>query len=367
MRFVTNSGAQRGPYTSEEAQIICIGAARRALAQMRTWSGYEASPLRELTQLAARLGLASLHCKDEANRFGLGSFKALGGAYAAGLAVQRLGVTTTSPTLCCATDGNHGRSVAFGARRLGCHCVVFMHERAPEHKAMAMRALGAEVRRVAGNYDDSVHHAKQVASENGWLLISDTADTPFDLVAAEVMHGYGVMALETLEQLKGRLPTHLIMQAGVGGLAAAIAGCLAEVGGAERPVTLVVEPETAACVMESARDGGPSRIHGDLATNMAMLSCGETSAPAWVVLQRRADAFISVSDDAAAAAVTVLREAAPGQSVRTSPSGAAGLAGLIAAVGDQSVAARLGIDAASRVLIFATEGDEGGGTPEVLS
>jgi diaminopropionate ammonia-lyase len=229
-----------------------------------------------------------------------------------------------------------------------------------------MRALGAEVRRVAGNYDDSVHYAKQAASEHGWLLISDTADTPFDPVAAEVMHGYGVMALEMLEQLKGRLPTHLIMQAGVGGFAAAIAGCLAEVGGAERPVTLVVEPETAACVMESACHGEPSRIHGDLATNMAMLSCGETSAPAWVVLQRRADAFITVSDDLAIAAMTVLRQADPEQSVRTSPSGAAGLAGLIAAVGDQSVAVRLGINAASRVLIFATEGDDGGGTPEVL-
>jgi diaminopropionate ammonia-lyase len=367
MRFVTNFKAERGPYTSEEARIICIGSARRALAEMRTWTGYEPSPLRNMTQLASRFGLGSLHCKDEANRFGLGSFKALGGAYAAGLAVQRLGRTATVPILCCATDGNHGRSVAFGARRLGCHCVVFMHEHAPEHKAVAMRALGAEVRRVAGNYDDSVHYAKQMASEQGWILISDTADAPCEPVAAQVMHGYGVMALEMLEQLAGGLPTHLIMQAGVGGFAAAIAGCFTERAGAERPVTLVVEPESAACVMESALHGGGSRLAGDLATNMAMLSCGETSAPAWVVLQRRADAFITVSDDAAIEAMAVFRQTDAAQSVRTSPSGAAGLAGLIAAVGDPSVAAVLGINSAARVVIFATEGDDAGGTAEVLS
>jgi diaminopropionate ammonia-lyase len=365
MRFVSNSAAQRGAYTADEARIISISAARRALAAMQTWPGYEVSPLRALPQLATRLGVSSLHCKDESNRFGLGSFKALGGAYAAGLAVQRLGSTARLPTLCCATDGNHGRSVAFGARRLGCHCVVFMHEHAPEHKATAMRALGAEVSRVAGNYDDSVRYAKRAAAEHGWLLISDTADSPFDVVAAEVMHGYGVMALEILGQLDEPLPTHIILQAGVGGFAAAVAGCFAEVGDSERPITLVVEPEAAACVMESAHHGGPWRVPGDLATNMAMLSCGETSAPAWVVLQRRADAFITVSDDAADRAVTVFRNANSAEAVSTSPSGAAGLAGLIGAVGDRSLAAALGIDSTSRVVVFATEGDDRGSKPEL--
>lgn len=362
MLFTVNPAAERGPYTTDEARVVSLSGARRALGEMAGWSGYEASPLWNLEGLARHIGVASLVCKDETRRFGLGSFKALGGAYAAGAALRRRGSAEELPTLCCATDGNHGQSVAFGARRYGCRCVVFVHEHAPASKVVAMQRLGAEVIRLPGSYDDSVIYARNAAASNGWLLISDTSDSPFDQVAAEVMQGYGVMALESIVQLDNRLPTHVFMQAGVGGFAAAIAGCFAELAGTERPLTVVVEPETAACVMESARYGKPTKIGGDLETNMAMLSCGQASAPAWVLLQRRADAFIAVSDDAADQAAALLRHPAGAPDLDVTASAAAGLAGLIAGAADRTIADRLTLGPQSRVLIFATEGaDPAGG------
>jgi diaminopropionate ammonia-lyase len=356
MRFFINPHASREAYAADEARIISIEAAVHALKELSGWPGYRISPLRELPEVARRLGVRSVSCKDETQRFGLGSFKALGGAYAAGLALKRRN-SPAAPTLCCATDGNHGRSVAYGARRHGCSCVIFVHQHALESKVAAMRELGAEVVRVAGNYDDSVHYAQRMAAEKGWVLISDTSDSTSDQVAAEVMQGYAIMTLELSNQLRGRAPTHVFLQAGVGGLAAAVGGCFAQSAGASRPTIIVVEPAAAACVMRSAMTERPSRIAGGLATNMAMLSCGETSAPAWVILRRRADAFLAVSDERAAQAATWLGgipDVTGG--LPTTPSGAAGLAGVMAAVEDSTIAARVGLNTDSRVLIFATEG-----------
>jgi diaminopropionate ammonia-lyase len=360
VRFMVNTDARRDAYSVDEAEIIALESAARALKELSTWPGYGVSPLWNLPRTAHRLGVASVMCKDETRRFGLGSFKALGGAYAAGFALKRHKPTGGPATLCCATDGNHGQSVAYGARRHGCRCVVFVHEHAPESKVMAMRALGAEVSRVAGNYDDSVRYAKRIAAEQGWLLISDTSDLVSDAVAAEVMQGYGVMALEILEQLDGNLPTHVFLQAGVGGLAAAIAGCFAQSAVSARPRAIVVEPNSAACVMQNAIAQGPSHAVGDLATNMAMLSCGEASAPAWLILSHRADAFMTVSDDDADESACWLGKTpdVPG-GIKTTPSGAAGLAGAIVARGDPESTARLELDKDSRVLIFVTESSDG--------
>jgi diaminopropionate ammonia-lyase len=356
MQFFENPHSSRDAYSTDEARIISASSALEALNELNTWPGYAVSELRDLSHIASRLGLQSVLCKDETHRFGLGSFKALGGAYAAGRALKRRAPQEVRPTLCCATDGNHGRSVAFAARRFGCPCIIFVHKDALHSKVVAMQSLGAKVVRIPGNYDDSVHCAKRSAAANGWILISDTSDSAADRVAAEVMQGYSVIGLELLDQLKGSLPTHLFLQAGVGGLAAAIAGCFAEMTVNVRPTIIVVEPESAACVMQSARAEGLSRVDGDLATNMAMLSAGETSAPAWVILSRRADAFMTVSDEAAAEAAEWLsktREIDGG--LVTTPSGAAGLAGLLTATRDVSILSSLGLGKTSRVLIFATE------------
>jgi diaminopropionate ammonia-lyase len=375
MRLLMNPSAERSPYTAEEARIVSVAKAEQALAEMSRWPGYKVSPLWNMPGLARLTGVGSIACKDESDRFGLRSFKALGGAYAAGLALRRRSVQEKTPqlagrsltgqasnpdrsiTLCCATDGNHGRSVAVGARRHGCKCVVFVHSGAPESKAEAIRRLGAEVIRTPGNYDDSVRQAKQVAAEQGWLLISDTSDAADDVVAAEVMQGYAIMALEINAQLDRHLPTHVFLQGGVGGLAAAIAGCFAEMNPAGHPIAVVVEPLAAACLMECALRGGPARIEGDLETNMAMLSCGEASAPAWMVLQRRVDAFAAVSDEAAERAASLLCASSDLPDGKVfSPSGAAGLAGFLEVMADRELSTRLGLGPTSRVLIFATEG-----------
>lgn len=323
------------------------------------------SPLWDLPTIAKRMELESVICKDESRRFGLGSFKALGGAYAVRRALARRPHSTSAPVLCCATDGNHGQAVAFAARRDGIRCVVFVHEHALESKISAMRELGADIVRIAGNYDDSVDQAKEAASSEGWLLISDTSDDLSDLVAADVMQGYATIVLEMIDQSEGHLPTHVFVQAGVGGLAAAIAGCFADIAGKDRPMIVVVEPQNAACVMARALHRGPIRLAGDLSTSMAMLSCGEVSAPAWEILKGRADAFMSLSDEVAKQATVALADIdeVPGGLAVTS-SAAAGLAGAMASIAAPEIASQLSVTCRSRFLFIATEGAEPHATGE---
>jgi len=379
VRFVPNLAASRASYTSEEARIVSLISAQRALDEMRTWSGYAPTPLRSLVQLTEKLRLSAVFYKDESGRFGLGSFKALGGAYAAGQALMRrrlLGVASElakpqvqgaepvrevrSLTLCCATDGNHGRSVAFAGKRFGCDCVVFIHEHAPEFKVAAIRALGARVVRTRGTYDESVQIARDAARTGGWLLISDTSESSFDEVVAEVMQGYAVMGIELSGQLGENLPTHVFVQAGVGGLAAAIAGSFTELLGARRPIIVVVEPERAACLMESALQGAPARVGGDLSTVMDMLSCGEASRPAWTILKHRADAFVAIDDTTAQEALAMLRTCSDrGSAIDVGMSGAAGLAGLLDVLKHEGARGHLALDQSARVLLFGTEGADG--------
>jgi diaminopropionate ammonia-lyase len=358
-RLLLNSEASRSAYTLDEARIVSHDSGTRALSEFRTWPGYEVSPLWNLPSIAKRLDVASVHCKDESHRFGLGSFKALGGTYAAQRALARRPRNAPAPVLCCATDGNHGRAVAFAARRHGCRCVVFVHQGVLDSKIAVLRAMDAEVVQVAGNYDDSVDHAERIAASEGWVLISDTSEDAADVVAAEVMQGYAAMALETMDQMAGHWPTHVFLQAGVGGLAAAVAGSFADIAGEGRPTIIVVEPHDAACVMAAAAHGGAVRIQGDLSTRMAMLSCGEVSAPAWEILKHRADAFMSICDqDAADAAESLAQiDEVPGGLAAT-PSAAAGLAGALATSKAPGMAVKLEISSKSRILFFATEGVE---------
>jgi diaminopropionate ammonia-lyase family len=259
-------------------------------------------------------------------------------------------------TLCCATDGNHGLSVAHAAKRFGCRCVVFMHAHAPEYKAAAIRRQGAEVRRIAGTYDDSVRIARATACDSSWVLIADTSTADFEQVPAEIIQGYAVMALELLDQFGGRGPTHVFIQGGVGGLAAAIAGAFAAAFGPQRPALIVVEPETAACLMESARVGTAAQIGGSQRTIMEMLACGEASPVAWTILQHRADAFITIDDDAARNALTLLRSGtAAGFPIDVGPSGAASFAGLLEVMKHSAIREQLELGSDARVLVFGTE------------
>jgi diaminopropionate ammonia-lyase len=349
---------------------------------MRHWPGYAPTPLRTLGKLAASLSLHEVLYKDEATRFALSSFKALGGGYAAARELQRrlraadYGIAATlsdihsgkytdelkSCTLCCATDGNHGLSVAHAARLFGCRCIVFMHQNASTRKAEAISRQGAEVRRTPGTYDDSVRMARDAAGDLGYILIADTSESDFEQVPAEIIQGYSVMILEVLAQIgRSRMPTHVFVQGGVGGLAAAVAGSFAEALGQERPTLVVVEPRAAACLMASARVGVPTPIGGELTTVMEMLSCGEASPVAWSILRHRADAFITIDDEAACRTVERLKDCdATGEAVPIDAglSGAAGLAGLVEISRQSSFRESLKLGPEARVLTFGTEAGE---------
>ena len=344
---------------------------RRAKAAITGWQGYAPTPLRGLPRLATQVGVSTLRIKDEGNRFGLGSFKALGGAYAvANLLIAQLSRSGAAPsitsadmeggrcarqiaaiTVTCATDGNHGRSVAWGAQRFGCRCVIFVHETVSQSRISAIEAFGARVEQVSGNYDDAVREADRQAKINGWFIVSDTSYPGYTEVPRDVMQGYRLMADEAADQWEGPPPTHVFVQAGVGGAAAAVSIQL-RARSSPPPALIVVEPERAACLFASAKAGVTTVVDGDLDTIMAGLACGEPSLLAWQELERAATAFMAIPDHAAAVALCELAY----DGIAIGESGVAGLAGLQLAAADPKIRAALNLTQASRVLLFGTEG-----------
>ncbi|MCA0400283.1 MAG: diaminopropionate ammonia-lyase [Proteobacteria bacterium] len=333
------------------------------------------TPLHALPSLAAELGIGALHIKDESFRLGLGSFKALGGAYAVILlaleeAGRHLGrhvdiaeinapeirAITSAMTFACATDGNHGRSVAMGAGLVGARSSVFVHAGVSDERVAAIGRFGARMIRVEGTYDDSVLEAAQVATREGWTIVSDTSWPGYERIPGLVMQGYTAMMREALKDIPAP-PTHVFVQAGVGGVAAAVAGHLAVVFGEKRPVFVVVEPARAACLFASAQAGNPVKIpHGE-PTIMAMLECCEPSLVAWRVLSRVADGFMTLEENEAVRAMRRLAQPiGKDPAIVAGESGGVGLAGLMQVAGSAAERARLGLDAASRVLVINTEG-----------
>lgn len=347
--------------------------------EIASWPQYQHTPLIPLPGLAARMGVAELRYKDESGRFGLGSFKGLGGAYAvyrciaetvtartgdsgikaADLAGGKYRDLTSGITVCCATDGNHGRSVAWGAQIFGCRCVIYIHEKVSRGREAAISRYGAEVVRTRGTYDDSVHQAAADAATNGWMVVSDTSYKDYTTIPREIMHGYTVMVDEVISALADKaLPTHVFVQGGVGGLAAAVCARLWWEYEELRPLFVVVEPERADALFESARAGERVALTGDIDTVMACLSCAETSLLAWEILKDGADFFMTIPDSAAVEMMRQLASGADGDPpVVAGESGVAGLAGVRAVAGDASAAHTIGLDAGARVLVFGTEGD----------
>ncbi len=358
-----------------DAEALGGDAAQRVAAFLAWRDPHAETPLAALPDLAAALGVAALHVKDEGKRLGLGSFKALGGAYAVVLlvleeATRQLGRPVAleelhSPAVraiaaglvfACATDGNHGRSVAQGAQLVGARAVIFVHALVSQNRIDAIARFGAEVRRVDGNYDESVDEATRVATREGWIPVSDTSWPGYERIPLMVMQGYTAMIHESLQRLDAP-PTHVFVQAGVGGVAAAVAGHLALRFGDRRPVFVVVEPQSAACILEAARTGVPSRIPHEAPTVMAMLECCEASPVAWRVLSRVADGFMTVADEEAVAVMNRLaRPVGDDPAIVAGESGGAGLAGLVQVAGNPALRAQLGLNAAARVLVFNTEG-----------
>jgi diaminopropionate ammonia-lyase len=344
--------ARDAAYPGELRSIQSIEALAPAEREIRSWPGYRPTPLVALRGLAAHCGVAGIWYKDEGERFGVGSFKALG----AGYAVSRLlaGRVPREITVTCATDGNHGRAVAWAAQRFGCACVIYVHAGVSDARCGAIERYGARVVRTPGNYDDSVRAAARDARANRWLVVSDTSYEGYVDVPRDVMQGYAVMAREALEQLpQGEWPTHVFVQGGVGGLAAAMCAYLWETSGERRPLFVVVEPEKADCLYRSAHAGRIVSVPGDLDTVMAGLACGEPSIVAWSILEAGANAFMTISDEAALASMRLLARGASGDpAIVAGESAVAGRAGMLAA----RERGELQLDAESRVVVFGTEG-----------
>jgi diaminopropionate ammonia-lyase len=346
-----------------------------AAAEITHWDGYCPTPLYALAGLAAEIDVAAIHYKHEGPRFGLGSFKALGGAYAAqrllrrelsrivgtdvSLADVRNGVWAEEAagiTLVSATDGNHGRSLAWGCLRFGASCRIYIHAEVSAGRERAIRDLGAEVVRISGDYDESVVKCREDADENGWFVVSDTSWPGYTETPRDVMAGYGVMLREVYEQ-SNEPPTHVFVQGGVGGLAAATAAALRQLWGPASPRVVVVEPKLAACLFESARRGRPTTVAIETETIMAGLSCGEPSPLAWEVLECEVSDYLVIDDRLIAPAIRRLARPAGGDPViEAGESGVAGLAALIEAAMSTELRENLGLDAGSRVLLIGSEG-----------
>ena len=293
--------------------------------------------------------------KDESGRFGLGSFKALGGAYGVLGATGGGDGKAAAVTVTCASDGNHGRSVAWGARLFGARAVIYLPSHVTEVRARLIRSFGARVARVEGEYDDAVRQAARDAREHGWTVISDTSYPGYMEIPRTVMAGYTIMVEEALGALDAP-PTHVFAQGGVGGLAAAVIGHLWERLGAARPTAVVVEPAAADGLYRSARAGGPRAARGDLHTIMAGLSCREVSPLAWEILGRGGHAFMTVADGGIEPLMRTAARGGLGEAFEGGESGVAGLLGLTDAADDSELREAIGLGPRSRVLAFNTEG-----------
>ncbi|MBK9081848.1 MAG: diaminopropionate ammonia-lyase [Rhizobiales bacterium] len=376
IRHVHNARVARGtPPDAAARAILSRETFAQAAAEISAWPGYAPTPLVAMPALARRLGLASVAIKDEGRRFHLESFKALGGAYAVRrLIEERLrakGVTgpiatadlvagkyrelTRDLVFATATDGNHGRSVAWGATMFGARAVVFIHENVSAAREQAIQRFGAEMRRVPGNYDDSVRIAAEEAARNGWIAVADSSVGIDAHAPSLVMRGYGLVMSE-IDSAEPD-PTHIFVPAGVGGLAAAVAAHVWETKGAAGPRIVVVEPIRADCVFRSVAEGRIAATLAESDTFMACLAAGEVSPAAWPFLIGACDDVVALPDEAAADAMRQLAAGLDGDPrIVAGESGAATTAALVAACRDETVRASLGLGAASRVVLISSEG-----------
>ena len=346
----------------------------------RSFPMYKPTPLAKLPETARMLGIGELYVKDESHRFGLNAFKVLGGSYAIGnILADRLGkplsetgyAVLTAPetretlgdiTFITATDGNHGRGVAWTVTTLGQKSIVHMPRGSAEERLHNIRAAGAEADIIDGNYDDAVRLSRKEAEENGWVVVQDTSWEGYEQIPAWIMQGYCTMGLEAYEQLPQK-PTHIFLQAGVGSMAGAIAALFTSIYGEDRPKVIVVEPNNADCFYRTARanDGTCHIVTGDMQTIMAGLACGEPCHLAWEILKDCADHFIAFPDWAAAKGMRILgNPMGSDDRVISGESGASAFGCMAAILTEPELAEireELGLNEDSRVLFFSTEGD----------
>ena len=317
------------------------------------WDSYNTTPLLQLNKLTKELNLNKIFYKDESKRFSLKSFKALGGAYA----VEKITKGNKDITVSTATAGNHGRSVAWGAKRLGLKCKIFISEYVSDARGKAMQELGADVVKVKGNYENSLIECIKQSTENSWQIVQDVAWKDYMLIPTLTMAGYSVMMKEIVDQINNEEITHIFLQAGVGGMAGAM------VAGTARylkniPKMIVVEPDSAACVMESIKTGKLEKINITRESLMGGMSCGEPSLVPWKILKKSVNNCISLPDDDIGKAMKLFANASfSDDKIVAGENSVPGVISLIASCNDQNIKNKLDLGIKSKVLLIGCEGD----------
>ena len=324
-----------------------------AYSSISCWEGYTPTPLIQLNKLSKDLNLNKIFYKDESKRFNLKSFKALGGAYA----VEKVSKGNKDIIVATATAGNHGRSVAWGARRLGLRCKIFISEFVSNGREKAMADLGADVIKVKGNYEKSLIECIKQSTENNWQIVQDVAWKDYMVVPKYTMAGYTVMMKEVIDQINQNNISHIILQAGVGGMAGAM------IAGVARylkniPETIVVEPDSAACVMESIKTGKIEKIDIKRESLMGGMSCGEVSLVPWEILKNSVKFCISLPDDDIAKTMKLLSNASfSNEKIIAGENSVPGVISLIASCEDEKVKEKMNLKKDSNVLLIGCEGD----------
>ena len=324
-----------------------------AYLSISSWKGYSPTPLLELDKLSKELRLNKIFYKDESKRFDLKSFKALGGAYA----VEKVSKGNKDIVVATATAGNHGRSVAWGARRLGLKCKIFISEFVSDARGQAMAELGADVVKVKGNYEKSLIECIKQSTDNDWQIVQDVAWKDYMIVPKYTMAGYTVMMKEIVDQIKKNKISHIILQAGVGGMAGAMVAGIARYLD-NVPTTITVEPDSAACVLESIRTGKIEKIDIKRESLMGGMSCGEVSLVPWEILKNSVKYCISLPDDDIAKTMKLLGNASFSQEkIIAGENSAPGVISLITSCEDEKIKEKIGLNKNSNVMLIGCEGD----------
>ncbi len=324
-----------------------------AYKTISSWNNYSPTPLISLNKLNEKLKLNKIFYKDESKRFHLKSFKALGGAYA----VEKIIKGNDKKVISTATAGNHGRSVAWGSQKNGLECKIFISKFVSESRAEVMRNFGADVIRVKGNYEDSLNECIKQSNQNNWQIVQDVAWEDYKLVPKLTMAGYSVMMKEISEQIKNEKISHVILQAGVGGMAAAM------VAGIVRyldyiPQIIIVEPDSAACVLESIKKGKIEKISIDKESIMGGMSCGEVSLVPWEILKNSVHYCVTISDDYISKTIKYLaNNQFSDEKIIGGECSTPGITSLVGLSNNDEVKKTISLNEDSSVLLFGCEGD----------
>ena len=317
------------------------------------WENYSPTPLISLNKLSEKLKIKKIFYKDESKRFSLKSFKALGGAYA----VEKITKGEKNIVVSTATAGNHGRSVAWGSMKLGLECKIFISEHVSEFRAEVMRSFGAEVIRVKGNYDNSLKECIKQSKQKNWQIVQDVAWEDYKLVPKLTMAGYSVMMKEISEQINNQKISHVILQAGVGGMAAAMIAGIARYLN-HVPKIIIVEPESAACVLESIKAKKIKKIKIEKESLMGGMSCDEVSLVPWEILKNSANYCVTISDNYISKTVKFLANCEfSDKKITGGECSTPGIVSLVGLSNDSEIKKKINLNEESNVLVFGCEGD----------